>query len=66
MVTGNTAIAVSSAWAISSVPGDGNTRKNGAIVATMTWKWSPSRLNPAPRTSTIGAFRFANCFTYSV
>ena len=66
VVTGNTDTAVSSACATSSVSTEGNTRKNGAISATMTWKWSPSRLNPAPRTSTIGARRFANCFTYSV
>ena len=65
-VTGKTETAASSACATSSVAGEGKTRKNGAISPTMTWKWSPNRLKPGPRTSTIGARRFASCFTYSV
>src|SRR5215469_10211752 len=65
-LTGTTDTAASTACATSKVAGDGNTRKNGAIRATMGWKWSPSRLTPAPLTSTTGACRSAYCLTYSV
>ena len=37
-VTGKTETAIRSAWATRSVAGEGNTRKNGAISATITWK----------------------------
>src|SRR5262245_11544190 len=65
-LTGTTDTAASRACATSKVTGDGKTRKNGAIRATMGWKWSPSRLMPAPLTSTTGACRPAYCLRYSV
>ncbi len=65
-VTGSTDTAVSPAWATSRVMGDGAIRKNGAIRATIGEKWSPSRLNPVPRTSATGACRWAYCLTCSV
>ena len=65
-MTGNTDSAVSSAWKNSRVAGEGNNRKNGASTARPIWKWSPSRLNPGPLTSTIGARSSDSCLTYSV
>ncbi len=64
--TGITEAAVSRAWATSSVSGVGKIRKNGASRPTMGWKWSPSRLNPAPLIDTTGAWKWASCLTYSV
>jgi hypothetical protein len=66
LLTGITDTAASSACATSRVTGVGNSRKNGAINATIGWKWSPSRLKPGPLMSTIGACRWAYCLTYSV
>src|SRR5216683_5133367 len=65
-LTGITESAVSNAWATSSVTGLGAIRKNGAINATMGWKWSPSRLKPEPLMLATGACRWAVCLTYSV
>ena len=66
LTTGNTEIAVASAWKNSRVAGEGTRRKNGASTATATWKWLPNRLNPGPSTSTTGACSCDSCLTYSV
>ena len=67
MTTGKTDTAVNSAWKNSSVAGEGNSRKNGAITPTVDLEVIAQQVEPGGRARRrSGACSWDNCLTYSV